>query len=167
MLVGAQLERGAIEALATGEPERGAATFLEASTAYAGFHRRGELRSLWAAGEAFRRSGDEPAAKAALEGVEPDLEAHRFVPILGRVHRSLRLLGVRRAVRAAAIDRTARLTAREREIAELVGRGLTNPEIARRLGLGRPTVARLLSNAMLKEGVDSRAQLVARMAGVP
>ena len=36
------------------------------------------------------------------------------------------------------------LTARERELVALVERGLTNVEIARRLGLGRPTVARIL-----------------------
>jgi DNA-binding CsgD family transcriptional regulator len=43
----------------------------------------------------------------------------------------------------------------------LVERGLTNTEIARRLGLGRPTVARTLASAMAKLGVDRRAQLAA------
>ncbi len=43
----------------------------------------------------------------------------------------------------------------------LVGDGLSNIEIARRMGLGRPTVTRILSNAMSKLGVDSRAQAVA------
>jgi non-specific serine/threonine protein kinase len=72
-------------------------------------------------------------------------------------------VGVRRAVRDPAPDRSARLTTRERDLAALVGLGLTNPEIARRMGLGRPTVARLLSNAMSKLGVDSRTQLAARI----
>jgi DNA-binding CsgD family transcriptional regulator len=54
-----------------------------------------------------------------------------------------------------------RLTARERELVALVERGLTNVEIARRLGLGRPTVARILTSAMTKLGASSRAQLAA------
>jgi len=41
-----------------------------------------------------------------------------------------------------------------------VERGLNNTEIARQLGLGRPTVARMLSNAMLKLGAETRAQAV-------
>ena len=43
-------------------------------------------------------------------------------------------------------------------------RGLNNTEIARQLGLGRPTVARMLSNAMLKLGAETRAQAVALAA---
>jgi DNA-binding CsgD family transcriptional regulator len=43
----------------------------------------------------------------------------------------------------------------------LVQQGLSNPEVARRLGLGRPTVARLVTSAMDKLGVDRRAQLAA------
>jgi DNA-binding CsgD family transcriptional regulator len=54
-----------------------------------------------------------------------------------------------------------RLTGRERELVELVGHGLTNLEIARRMGLGRPTVSRILSNAMGKLGAESRAHAVA------
>ena len=54
-----------------------------------------------------------------------------------------------------------RLTRRESELLALAGRGLTNIEIARRMGLGRPTVARILSNAMVKLDADSRAQAVA------
>lgn len=52
-------------------------------------------------------------------------------------------------------------TGREREIVRLVAGGASNVEIARRLGLGRPTVARLLSSAMDKLGVDSRGQVAA------
>ena len=52
------------------------------------------------------------------------------------------------------------LTARERQVLELVERGRTNSEIARRMGLGRPTVARILSNAMTKLGALSRTQAV-------
>jgi DNA-binding CsgD family transcriptional regulator len=37
--------------------------------------------------------------------------------------------------------------------------GLSNIEIARRIGVGRPTVAQRLGSAMAKLGVDSRAQV--------
>jgi DNA-binding CsgD family transcriptional regulator len=53
-----------------------------------------------------------------------------------------------------------RLTARERQVIDLVARGRTNAEIARALGLSRPTVARLLSNAMVRLGAERRAQAV-------
>ncbi|HEX5589682.1 MAG TPA: LuxR C-terminal-related transcriptional regulator [Candidatus Limnocylindrales bacterium] len=162
MLIGSHRERGALEALAAGRDAAAIGQLRDAAAAYAGFHRRGELRTRWAAAEAARRAGDGSTALADLEALEPELEAQGFMVLLGRVHRSLRLLGSRRAARATS-ERPAILTPRERELVELVGRGLTNPEIARRLGLGRPTVARLLSNAMLKLGVDSRAQLAARL----
>lgn len=164
MLVGARIEREAIGTFAAGEHLRAAALFDESAAAYRGFHRRGELRSRWAAAEAHRIAGDAGAAQAALEALEADVASAGFAPLLGRVHRSLRRLGVRRSTRAPATDPRSRLTARERETVALVGRGLTNLEIARRMGLGRPTVARLVSNAMLKAGVDSRGQLAAREA---
>lgn len=53
-----------------------------------------------------------------------------------------------------------RLTRREREVLAHVGRGLTNREIARRLRIARPTVGRLLSNAMDRLGAESRAHAV-------
>ena len=70
-----------------------------------------------------------------------------------------------KAARVANADRTPRalgigLTRRERELVSLAGHGLTNVEIARRMGLGRSTVARILSNAMTKLGAESRAHAV-------
>lgn len=49
----------------------------------------------------------------------------------------------------------------------LVEHGLTNAEIARRMSRRRPTVARLLSNAMMKLGADRRAQAVVLAAEMP
>lgn len=162
MLVGASVEREAIVELAAGRIEAAASLFARSAAAYTGFHRRGELRAAWAEGDARRRAGDEPLARAILERAEAAADRDGFVPLLARVHRSLRQLGIRRTARRAA-PAAARLSPREREIATLVGRGLTNGEIARRLGLGRPTVVRILSNAMAKHGVDSRAQLAAAL----
>ncbi len=171
MLAGAALERDAIETLAAGDPGAAASDFDAAAQRYAGVHRRGELRARWAAAEARRRSGDPDAAIAALEALEREALDQGFEPLAGRIRRSLRLAGVRRAATRGDGDATAqddrptragpRLTSREREIVGLVAGGASNVEIARRLGLGRPTVARLLGSAMDKLGVDSRAQVVA------
>lgn len=52
------------------------------------------------------------------------------------------------------------LSARELEVAELVGRGMTNAEIGRTLGISRRTVATHLENAYQRLGIHSRAALV-------
>jgi DNA-binding NarL/FixJ family response regulator len=54
----------------------------------------------------------------------------------------------------------ARLTEREREIVTLVGEGLSNDEIARRLVVSPATAKTHVSRSMVKLGVRDRAQLV-------
>ena len=53
------------------------------------------------------------------------------------------------------------LTPRELEVAELVAEGLTNPAIARRLYLSRPTVASHVAHILAKLDFSSRAQIAA------
>jgi DNA-binding CsgD family transcriptional regulator len=55
------------------------------------------------------------------------------------------------------------VTAREREIAGLLARGLTNPEIASRLVLSPYTVQDHIKSLFEKTGVSSRQELVARV----
>ena len=55
------------------------------------------------------------------------------------------------------------LSAREREVADLVALGATNPEIASRLFLSRKTVEHHVSNALAKLGLRSRAELAAQV----
>jgi DNA-binding NarL/FixJ family response regulator len=54
------------------------------------------------------------------------------------------------------------LTDREREVLDLVARGLTNPEIARRLVVSDKTVRNHVSNVFAKLHVTGRAEAVAR-----
>ena len=54
------------------------------------------------------------------------------------------------------------LTEREREILDLVARGLTNTEIAQRLFLSPKTVRNLVSNVFTKLQVAGRAEAVAQ-----
>jgi DNA-binding NarL/FixJ family response regulator len=56
----------------------------------------------------------------------------------------------------------ADLTEREREILDLVARGLTNPAIAARLFLSEKTVRNHVSNVFAKLHVSGRAEAVAR-----
>jgi DNA-binding NarL/FixJ family response regulator len=62
--------------------------------------------------------------------------------------------------RQVANDRLAVLTHREREVLALVGRGLSNTEIARELTLSPATARTHVSHAMAKLGARDRAQLV-------
>ncbi|MEU2560896.1 response regulator transcription factor [Streptomyces longispororuber] len=65
-----------------------------------------------------------------------------------------------RSKEPAAAAPLARLTEREREVMALVGIGLTNEEIARRLVLSPLTAKTHVSRAMVKLGARDRAQLV-------
>ena len=56
------------------------------------------------------------------------------------------------------------LTAREREIAQLVADGLTNDEIAQRLVLTSGTVANHVAHILDKQRLRSRVQLAVRFA---
>jgi DNA-binding NarL/FixJ family response regulator len=56
----------------------------------------------------------------------------------------------------------ATLTAREHEVLDLVARGLTNAEVARRLFLSDKTVRNHVSNVFAKLHVTGRAEAVAR-----
>ncbi|MFC4327952.1 response regulator [Streptomyces andamanensis] len=65
-----------------------------------------------------------------------------------------------RSKEPAAADALARLTDREREVMTLVGIGLSNEEIARRLVVSPLTAKTHVSRAMVKLGARDRAQLV-------
>jgi DNA-binding NarL/FixJ family response regulator len=53
------------------------------------------------------------------------------------------------------------LTAREREVAELVAQGLSNPQIASELVIGERTVQTHVGNILSKLDLSSRAQIAA------
>jgi DNA-binding CsgD family transcriptional regulator len=96
--------------------------------------------------------GDAPAAQEARQGFER-IGAHCG---LRRAEDVLRRLGARAPGRAGAPET---LSPRELEVAELVAEGLSNPAIARRLYLSRPTVASHVAHILTKLGFTSRAQI--------
>ena len=59
------------------------------------------------------------------------------------------------------------LTPAERNVADLVARGLTNPEIAARLGVSAGTIKDQVSSALRKLGVRTRAELAAVVSSHP
>lgn len=130
-----------------------------AAQKWARFHRRGEIRCLWAAGEAARRADASDAVdrllRAEVRAGELGMSA-----LLGRIHRSLRAVGVRRAAPRVR-DRSQLLTGREREVLQLVSVGLTNAEIAARLSVSRHTVLSQIASASAKLGAASRTQAAA------
>jgi ATP/maltotriose-dependent transcriptional regulator MalT len=145
----AVLQAGADPAAATAAAEaREAATGLPLLSA----------RALLADGKARAAAGDREAAVAAL------LEAHSALDSLGAARRrdeavrELRRLG-HRVLRPARTTDGDPLTAREREIAELVASGRTNREIAEELVLSPRTIEAHLRSIYTKLEVRSRVEL--------
>lgn len=101
--------------------------------------------------------GDADSARVARDLFE-EVGARRGVE---RAEAVLRGLGVRIS---RITSRVRDVTGREMEVAELVAEGLSNPAIARRLFLSRPTVASHVAHILTKLGFSSRAQIAAWVA---
>jgi DNA-binding CsgD family transcriptional regulator len=157
---GALAEWSALDTFASGSPAVGA--FDEAADLWASHHVLRSAVCRWAAGEAARRAGASDAVERLRQALEVAGE-RGFEPLAARVRRSLRLSGVRLPRAPVRESGGGLLTGREHEVLDLVALGQSNIEIARRMGLGRPTVARILSNAMAKLGAESRAQAVTHL----
>jgi DNA-binding NarL/FixJ family response regulator len=91
-------------------------------------------------------SGMRPAAVARHAGVPPETVQSSVEQIAAKYHRT-----------APRPEGLGALTIREREIAWLVTEGMTNGQIARRLGVTAKTVEKHLGSTMSKLGVPSRA----------
>jgi DNA-binding NarL/FixJ family response regulator len=116
------------------------------------------LRSLPLAGWGILPLDSSPAElQAALVAV-----AHGLVAL--PLPLAEQLLGQRGAVAVPALDRADPLTAREREVLQLVSQGLSNKLIARELQVSEHTVKFHVSSIFAKLGAASRTDAISRGA---
>lgn len=148
----------------TGEQEAAVASLEEAIRLLGRLGRPWELAharlNLARALADTRREVSIAEARAALDSFE-SLGATAAADVAAAVLRGLGAPG-RRHPRSRAL-----LTRREEEVLQLLGQGLSNPEIARRLYISRKTAAHHVSAVLAKLGVRRRAEAVAVAAGRP
>jgi len=120
----------------------------------------GRARTL--AGRALGQAGDRDGAVAELQRAEAELAACGAIRLRDEAARELRRLGQRttaRRRRGTATEGLDSLSGRERQVAELVGAGHTNREIAAELFLSEKTIESHLKRVFEKLGVGSRAEV--------
>src|SRR5213078_669924 len=128
------------------------------------------IESIWARTSLARANaaeGDTAGAKTILWGASAIAEEVGAATERAHVDQLLRQLGIRtwrRGARTRPTGDLSGLSEREREIANLIAGGASNPDIAGTLFLSRKTVERHVSNILGKLEVKNRAQLAARIA---
>jgi DNA-binding NarL/FixJ family response regulator len=123
-----------------------------------------DLMALWIELDAaVLAEVDRASAVEALRSVAQKAESMGALSEQQLAVQRLRALGVRTWRRGPTSDAGA-LSSREREIADLVSGGATNPEIAQTLFLSRKTIERHVSHILAKLGVRNRAELAALLA---
>ncbi len=117
--------------------------------------------------------------QSQLKGVAPDDPPHCNVQVLVQVlptdPPALPLPEVRvvphhlvhEAREAASSNGMHLLSARERQVAIQLARGMSRPEVARELGVSVNTVATISKRIYAKLGVRRRAELPSRLLGIP
>jgi DNA-binding CsgD family transcriptional regulator len=128
-----------------------------AHQAHAGGHPYDQARTHLAYGELLRRSQRRVDARthlrAALEAFD-DLHAE---PLAARATQELRASG--ETARKRDPSTLPQLTPMERQVAELVGQGMSNKDVAAQCWVSHRTVAFHLRNIFAKAGVTSRGEL--------
>ncbi|MDL5157780.1 LuxR C-terminal-related transcriptional regulator [Actinomycetospora termitidis] len=100
------------------------------------------------------------AVAAGAKGcVGPD-DAERLVEVVATAGRGESSFGPEQLGRLAAAPRTTGITAREREVCELVARGMTDRQIASALHISAKTVEKHVGSLLRKTGARNRTMLV-------
>ena len=114
-------------------------------------------RLLLAHGRLLRRTGNRKASIARLRRASDVYAALRAAPFTARTEEELAACNL--PVDPAGKQSALALTSRETEVAHLVGKGLSNPEIAAELFISRKAVEYHLGNIYAKCGLNGRQQL--------
>jgi DNA-binding NarL/FixJ family response regulator len=124
-----------------------------------------ELMRLWIDLDAAVALGsvDQAAGVAAVRAVAERAGSVGALSEQQLAVQALRALGVRTWRRGRTAE-GQELSPREREIAELVAVGASNPEIARTLFLSRKTVERHVTHILAKFGARNRVELATLLA---
>jgi DNA-binding CsgD family transcriptional regulator len=155
----APVEVQALQALAADRCAEAAEGFARAAEAWAPHHLRGALRCHWAEGEAHRRAGDLARARDVLTALDARAGELGLLPLVARTRVSLRRAGLH--LRQSSPTAAGGLTAREREVLELVGQGLSATAIGQHLGVAPSTVETQIAAGMRKLGARTRVQAAA------
>jgi DNA-binding CsgD family transcriptional regulator len=121
-------------------------------------------RLLLAHGRLLRRVGQRRLAIERLRRAKDLLVALRAVPFIGQADEELAACDLP-ADPVSHQQGAAALTSRETEVAHLVGKGMSNPEIAAELFISRKAVEYHLGNIYAKFGMRGRKQLRTFVAG--
>jgi DNA-binding CsgD family transcriptional regulator len=115
-------------------------------------------RLLLAHGRLLRRTGDRKGAVERLRRANASFTGLRATPFTARTEEELAACHLP-ADPATKRQPVLALTSRETEVAHLVGKGLSNPEIAAELFISRKAVEYHLGNIYAKCGLQGRQQL--------
>ena len=114
-------------------------------------------RLLLAHGRLLRRTGQRRPAVERLRRADDMYRALRATPFIARVEEELTACKLPSS--PAREHSVLALTSRETEVAHLVGKGMSNPEIAAELYISRKAVEYHLGNIYAKSGLRGRQQL--------
>ncbi len=125
--------------------------------AQAGGHPYDQARTHLAYGEFLRRSQRRVDARTHLRSALGTFEDLRAEPLAARATQELRASG--ETARKRNPSTLLKLTPMERQVAELVGQGMSNKDIAAQCWVSHRTVAFHLRNIFTKAGITSRGEL--------
>jgi DNA-binding NarL/FixJ family response regulator len=117
-------------------------------------------RMLLAHGRLLRRTGQRREAVERLRKAHEIYLSLRAAPFVARVDEELAACHLPgEPARKASNQSVLSLTSRETEVAHLVGKGLSNPEVAAELFISRKAVEYHLGNIYAKCGIHGRQEL--------
>ncbi|MBX6750979.1 MAG: AAA family ATPase, partial [Micromonosporaceae bacterium] len=115
-------------------------------------------------GQELRRMRRRSAAREQLRAAYETFEYFGATPLAEQARAELRAAGERVAARPGHVHPISRLTAQQRQIAELVASGATNREIAAALFVSTRTVDYHVRNILARLGLRSRIDLARMLA---